>query len=60
MVQQVTLSPPVQLSSETVQVIVGLLTQHNAWNSHTTAVDLDQIWALCISNVTQHHFKLIT
>lgn len=37
MVQQETLPPPVQLSSETVQAIVGLLTQHNACTSYTSA-----------------------
>lgn len=37
MVQQETLSLPVQLSSETVQAVVGLLTQHHAWKSHTRA-----------------------
>lgn len=29
MVQQETLPPPAQLSSESVQAIVGLLTEHN-------------------------------
>lgn len=46
MVQQETLPPPVQLSSETVQAIVGLLTQHNACTSYTSAYgqNTDNVW----------------